>query len=106
MRAVIGATYMLAPDEELWQKELPAEVEALLEKQALGQSYVPAGGGAAGAATTGRAAAAAGAAGAAAAGAAPVSARSTRIAYVAAPARCAASQPRCSHGIAHGLSRR
>merc|ERR1719263_1900125 len=35
---------MLAPDEELWEKELPAEVETLLERQALGQSYVPAGG--------------------------------------------------------------
>lgn len=30
MRAVIGHTYMLTQDEELWQKELPANVEALL----------------------------------------------------------------------------
>merc|ERR1719181_2674615 len=36
VRAVVGSTYMLAPDEELWEKELPAEVEAL------GQSYIPA----------------------------------------------------------------
>ena len=42
VRAVVGATYMLAPDEELWEKDLPTEVEQLLEKQALGQSYVPA----------------------------------------------------------------
>ncbi|KAM7387590.1 hypothetical protein PAMA_009960 [Pampus argenteus] len=30
VRAVIGHTYMLTQDEELWQKELPANVEALL----------------------------------------------------------------------------
>uniref|UniRef100_A0AAQ5XEB1 Major vault protein n=1 Tax=Amphiprion ocellaris TaxID=80972 RepID=A0AAQ5XEB1_AMPOC len=30
VRAVIGHTYMLTQDEELWQKELPAKVEALL----------------------------------------------------------------------------
>ncbi|XP_075998827.1 major vault protein [Genypterus blacodes] len=30
VRAVIGQTYMLTHDEELWQKELPANVEALL----------------------------------------------------------------------------
>ena len=36
VRAVVGSTYMLAPDEELWRKELPAEVERLLETQALG----------------------------------------------------------------------
>ncbi|KAJ4931597.1 hypothetical protein JOQ06_010042 [Pogonophryne albipinna] len=30
VRAVIGQTYMLTQDEELWQKELPANVEALL----------------------------------------------------------------------------
>ncbi|XP_022624362.1 major vault protein [Seriola dumerili] len=30
VRAVIGHTYMLTQDEELWQKELPSNVEALL----------------------------------------------------------------------------
>ncbi|KAK5913472.1 hypothetical protein CgunFtcFv8_008001 [Champsocephalus gunnari] len=30
VRAVIGQTYMLTQDEELWQKELPANVESLL----------------------------------------------------------------------------
>ncbi|XP_058510013.1 major vault protein [Solea solea] len=30
VRAVIGHTYMLTHDEELWQKELPSNVEALL----------------------------------------------------------------------------
>ncbi|KAF3845862.1 hypothetical protein F7725_002940 [Dissostichus mawsoni] len=30
VRAVIGQTYMLTQDEELWQKELPANVEVLL----------------------------------------------------------------------------
>ncbi|XP_077413483.1 major vault protein isoform X2 [Vanacampus margaritifer] len=30
VRAVIGQTYMLTQDEELWSKELPANVEALL----------------------------------------------------------------------------
>lgn len=30
MRAVIGHTYMLTQDEELWEKELPGNVETLL----------------------------------------------------------------------------
>ena len=30
VRAVIGHTYMLTHDEELWEKELPANVEVLL----------------------------------------------------------------------------
>lgn len=30
VRAVIGQTYMLTQDEELWEKELPANVETLL----------------------------------------------------------------------------
>ncbi|KAG8431435.1 hypothetical protein GDO86_018720 [Hymenochirus boettgeri] len=30
VRAVVGETYMLTQDEELWEKELPANVEALL----------------------------------------------------------------------------
>lgn len=30
VRAVVGHTYMLTQDEELWEKELPANVEALL----------------------------------------------------------------------------
>ena len=35
IRAVIGETYMLNQDEELWDKALPAEVERLLTKDAL-----------------------------------------------------------------------
>ena len=31
VRAQVGQTYMLLPDEELWQKDLPVEVEALLD---------------------------------------------------------------------------
>lgn len=30
VRAVIGHTYMLSQDEELWEKELPSYMEALL----------------------------------------------------------------------------
>jgi major vault protein len=30
VRAQVGQTYMLLPDEELWEKELPVEVESLL----------------------------------------------------------------------------
>lgn len=32
VRAVIGQTYMLTQDEELWQKELPVNVETLLSQ--------------------------------------------------------------------------
>lgn len=32
MRAVIGHSYMLTQDEELWEKELPANVEQLLSR--------------------------------------------------------------------------
>lgn len=32
VRAVVGQTYMLKPNEELWKKELPKNVEDLLEK--------------------------------------------------------------------------
>jgi len=32
IRAVIGETYMLNQDEELWSKELPAEIENLLTR--------------------------------------------------------------------------
>jgi major vault protein len=35
IRAIIGVTYMLNQDEEMWDKELPQEVEALLVKDAL-----------------------------------------------------------------------
>jgi major vault protein len=41
VRAVIGETYMLKANEELWEKELPLEVEALLEAQKLGNTYLP-----------------------------------------------------------------
>jgi major vault protein len=44
VRAVIGKTYMLKANEELWEKELPLEVEELLEAQKLGNTYVPASG--------------------------------------------------------------
>ena len=44
VRAVIGKTYMLKANEELWEKELPAEVEGLLEVQKLGNTYIPPGG--------------------------------------------------------------
>ncbi|PAA65947.1 hypothetical protein BOX15_Mlig027053g1 [Macrostomum lignano] len=33
VRCVSGETYMLSPDEELWEKQLPPAVEALLVKQ-------------------------------------------------------------------------
>merc|ERR1712159_728878 len=42
VRAVVGETYMLKANEELWEKELPAEVEQLLEVQKLGNTYIPA----------------------------------------------------------------
>merc|ERR1719421_1967717 len=44
VRAVIGKTYMLKANEELWEKELPLEVEELLEAQKLGNTYVPSSG--------------------------------------------------------------
>ncbi len=37
VRAVIGETYMLNQDEELWEKSLSAEVEKLLTKDALAE---------------------------------------------------------------------
>merc|ERR1719359_1521855 len=43
VRAVVGETYMLKANEELWEKELPADVEKLLDAQrSSGQAYVPA----------------------------------------------------------------
>ena len=44
VRKVVGETYMLQAHEELWEKELPEEVEELLRKQRLGQSYLNANG--------------------------------------------------------------
>ena len=41
VRSVIGKSYMLTAQEELWEKEMPQEVEELLAKQMLGQAYVP-----------------------------------------------------------------
>merc|ERR1712159_613282 len=41
VRAVVGETYMLKANEELWEKDLPAEVESLLEVQKLGNTYIP-----------------------------------------------------------------
>ncbi|CAF0830342.1 unnamed protein product [Rotaria sordida] len=40
VRAVIGETYMLTQDEELWQKELPKQVEELLSRDALSERNV------------------------------------------------------------------
>ena len=40
VRSVLGETYMLKAHEELWEKDLPDEVEELLMKQRLGQSYL------------------------------------------------------------------
>jgi major vault protein len=40
IRAVIGETYMLNQDEELWDKELPPDVEKLLVKDALADRNV------------------------------------------------------------------
>jgi len=41
VRAVIGETYMLTQDEELWQKELPKQVEDLLTRDALVERNIP-----------------------------------------------------------------
>ncbi|CAF0772953.1 unnamed protein product [Adineta steineri] len=41
VRAVIGETYMLTQDEELWQKELPKQVEDLLTRDALVDRNIP-----------------------------------------------------------------
>ncbi len=38
VRAVIGETYMLTEDEELWAKELPADIENILHRSNLVQS--------------------------------------------------------------------
>lgn len=40
VRSVIGKSYLLTAHEELWEKELPNEVEELLAKQLFGQAYV------------------------------------------------------------------
>ncbi|CAF0982318.1 unnamed protein product [Rotaria sp. Silwood1] len=41
VRAVIGETYMLTQDEELWQKELPKQIEDLLSRDPLAERNVP-----------------------------------------------------------------
>ncbi len=41
VRAVIGETYMLTQDEELWQKELPKPVEDLLTRDPLFERNIP-----------------------------------------------------------------
>jgi major vault protein len=41
VRAVVGETYMLTQDEELWQKELPKQVEDLLSRDPLAERNVP-----------------------------------------------------------------
>jgi len=45
VRSVIGKTYLLQAHEELYEKDLPEEVEELLLKQRLGQSYLRGDGG-------------------------------------------------------------
>ena len=45
VRSVIGKTYLLQAHEELYEKDLPDEVEELLLKQRLGQSYLRGDGG-------------------------------------------------------------
>ncbi|CAF3956752.1 unnamed protein product, partial [Adineta steineri] len=40
VRAVIGETYMLTHDEELWEKELPQQIEDLLTRDPLGERNV------------------------------------------------------------------
>jgi len=39
VRAQIGSTYMLKPEEELWEKDLPPEVEDLLEESAVSDRH-------------------------------------------------------------------
>merc|ERR1712023_582428 len=39
VRSVIGETYLLKPNEVLWEKELPLSVEKLLHRQKLGKNY-------------------------------------------------------------------
>ena len=41
VRAVIGETYMLTQDEELWHKELPKQIEDLLSRDPLAERNVP-----------------------------------------------------------------
>ncbi|CAF3101922.1 unnamed protein product [Rotaria sp. Silwood2] len=41
VRAVIGETYMLTHDEELWQKDLPKQVEDLLTRDPLAERNIP-----------------------------------------------------------------
>jgi major vault protein len=43
IRAVIGETYMLNQDEEMWEKEMPQEIENLLIKDALADRNVKVG---------------------------------------------------------------
>jgi major vault protein len=40
VRAVIGKTYMLTQDEELWEKELPLKIEQFLQSNSLVEKYV------------------------------------------------------------------
>ena len=39
VRAVIGTTYMLTPDEELWNKELPSDIEQFLKRDPLADRW-------------------------------------------------------------------
>jgi major vault protein len=39
VRAVIGETYMLTQDEELWEKELPKQIEELLTRDPMTERY-------------------------------------------------------------------
>lgn len=40
VRAIIGTTYMLNQDEELWEKELPPEIEKFLQKVSLNEKHL------------------------------------------------------------------
>ena len=39
VKSVIGKSYMLTPQEELWEMELSAEVETLIAKQHTGETF-------------------------------------------------------------------
>ncbi len=40
VRAVVGKTYMLTENEELWEKELPSRIEQFLRRDLLAERYV------------------------------------------------------------------
>jgi major vault protein len=40
VRSVIGKTYMLTQDEELWEKELPLKIEQFIQKESSIEKHV------------------------------------------------------------------